>query len=106
MNLLKEIDLCCFKVKKQVRTILCMFIMLCFVVTGYAQSVSVKGIVKDAEGYPLPGATIVVEGTSRGVITDVDGSFTIEVNPSDKIVVDYLGMEKQILPVVSRRKKV
>lgn len=103
MNLLKEIDLCCFKVKKQVRTILCMFIMLCFVVTGYAQSVSVKGIVKDAEGYPLPGATIVVEGTSRGVITDVDGSFTIEVNPSDKIVVDYLGMEKQILPVGSKR---
>jgi len=65
-----------------------------------AQQVTVKGRVLEKEtGEPLPGASIVVEGTPRGVSTDIDGSFEIRVAPSDKLVFSFLGMETQIIAV-------
>ena len=47
---------------------------------------TVSGRVVDEKGEPLPGATIVIEGTTKGVITDQDGFYSIEVNPTDKPV--------------------
>lgn len=41
----------------------------------------------------------MVEGRSRGVITDLDGTFVIEVLPTDKLVVSFLGMETQTILV-------
>jgi TonB-linked SusC/RagA family outer membrane protein len=58
-----------------------------------------KGKVTDAAGAPLPGVTITIVGTTRGVITDTDGSFTIEVKPSDKLVFSFIGFESQIFDV-------
>ena len=40
----------------------------------------ISGIVKDTKGQPLPGATVLIKGTSIGVATDVDGKYTIMVN--------------------------
>lgn len=51
---------------------------------------TVTGTVSDAEG-PIIGASVVVKGTSNGVVTDFDGNFTIEVNPEDVITVSYIG---------------
>lgn len=59
----------------------------------------IKGKVTDIQGKPLPGATITVVGTTRGVITDTDGSYSIEANPSDKLVFSFIGMESQIVDV-------
>lgn len=39
----------------------------------------VTGLVKDIDNSPLPGATVTVEGTSKGVVTDLDGKFTIKL---------------------------
>jgi len=44
------------------------------------------GKVLDDNGEPLPGAAIVVKGSTRGVTTDLDGSFDIEVLPSEILV--------------------
>src|SRR5690554_4283128 len=59
----------------------------------------VRGKVTDPDNKPLPGATITVVGTTRGVITDNDGSFSIEANPSDKLVFSFIGFESQIIDV-------
>lgn len=58
----------------------------------FAQTITVKGKVLDSDNSPLPGASIIVKGTTKGWITDFDGLFTINLNkiPST-IVVSYLG---------------
>ena len=62
-----------------------------------------SGKVLDNLGEPVAGASIIVEGSTRGVSTDVDGSFTIEVAPDDKILVQFLGMETQTIIVGDQR---
>ncbi len=63
---------------------------------------AIHGKVTDEAGEPLPGVTIVVEGTTRGVITDVDGTYSIYVTPQDKLVFSYIGMENQTISVESQ----
>ncbi len=53
----------------------------------------IKGVISDPSGAPLPGATVTIDGTTRGVITDVDGSYSIEANPGEKLVFSFVGME-------------
>jgi TonB-linked SusC/RagA family outer membrane protein len=81
---------------------------LCFVLCAIlvfplylsAQGGVVKGIVKEAEtGDPLPGASIQIENSTRGVATDIDGTFEIRANPSEKLVFSFLGMESQTIEV-------
>lgn len=63
----------------------------------------VKGRVVDEKGEPLPGATIVIVGTTKGVITDQDGFYSIEVNPTDKLTFSFIGMQDQIIPVEDKK---
>lgn len=60
---------------------------------------TVTGIIKDDQGETLPGANVLVKGTTKGVTTDVDGTFSIEVSDTDILVFSYLGMEPQSIPV-------
>ena len=57
----------------------------------------ISGKVVDSDGnQPLPGATILVKGTSDGVVTNFDGVFTIETaNAGDVLIITYLGYEGQ-----------
>ena len=59
------------------------------------QTISVKGVVMSEFDEPLPGATITIKGTTKGVITDMDGNFTIDAASDAILVVSYIGMEKQ-----------
>ena len=63
------------------------------------QKEPVKGKVTDLDGKPLPGVTITIVGTTRGVITDTDGTYSIDAAPSDKLVFSFIGMESQIIDV-------
>lgn len=60
---------------------------------------TVTGIIKDDQEETLPGANILIQGTTKGVTTDVDGTFSLEVNDSDVLVFSYIGMESQSIPV-------
>lgn len=56
----------------------------------------VKGRVTDATGAPLPGASVIVKGArNRGVITGIDGSYSIEVSEEETLVFDFLGFITQ-----------
>ena len=60
-----------------------------------AQVKTVKGSVTDAVGSPLPGASIAVQGESKGTITDFEGNFSIEVQKGKTLIISYLGSETQ-----------
>ena len=59
-----------------------------------SQQIEISGTVKDVDGEVLPGANIVLKGTSKGVVSDFDGNFTIAVpNAQAVLVVSFIGME-------------
>ena len=70
--------------------------------TAMAQG-KVSGVVVDASGEPVIGASVVVKGTSNGTITDFNGHFTIQSVPSGgSLVVSYVGYSSQTVPVAGK----
>ena len=63
----------------------------------------VTGKVVDEKGESLPGVTITIKGRTRGVTTDIDGSFSIDVLPTDVLIVSYIGMDTQNVPVGNKK---
>ncbi len=56
---------------------------------------TITGTVIDADGIPLPGATVVIKGTSKGTQTDFDGNFVIDANAEDVLEISYVGFKTQ-----------
>lgn len=77
------------------------FALILSTVAAVAQTKTVKGVIYEEEtGEPMPGATVSVEGSTRGVMTDLDGSFELTgVKPTDKLKFECLGKETQVLQV-------
>lgn len=63
---------------------------------------TVNGRVTDENGDSLPGASILIKGTSDGVVTDIDGNFTLNVNEEDILVISYVGYQSQEVLVGTR----
>ena len=78
---------------------LCMMLMgLFLLVGGVIAQTAVKGtVVSQEDGEPIIGASVVIQGSKTGVVTDIDGRFSITVPSGKKIVVSYIGMETQTL---------
>lgn len=57
------------------------------------------GIIRDSEGNPVPGVNIVVKGTKRGVTTDVNGKFSIEVGINETLVLSSVGYNEKELKI-------
>ena len=73
----------------------------------FSQQIAVKGTVRSAaDNKPLPGATVVVKGTSTGTLTDADGKFTINAKPDQMLVFSFIGMESQEVTVTAATKTV
>jgi len=86
--------------KKCSLALLMLFFSLIVPLHLFAQQITVKGRVFEKEtGVPLPGVTIVVENTPRGVTTDVDGTFEIKVSSTDKLLFSFIGMETQSVTI-------
>ena len=75
------------------KSILSIFLSLAISVTAYAQQIT--GSVSDDNGIPLPGASIVIQGTSDGVTSDFDGNFSIDTAQGSTLVISYVGYESQ-----------
>ena len=99
----EPINLVKFKIMNgQKRNFLRMFlagVLMLLSLTAYAQERTVTGKVYDAAGEPIIGASVVIQGTTQGTITDIDGAFQLKVQPSQTLVVSFLGYKDVILPV-------
>jgi TonB-linked SusC/RagA family outer membrane protein len=71
--------------------------MVLFFVVVHAQTISVSGRVLDETGEGLPGATIQEVGTGNGVITDIDGNFSLKVAAGSQISISFIGYVTQIV---------
>jgi len=60
---------------------------------SFAQQTRVTGKVSDLKNEPLPGATVLVKGTSRGTVTDVDGTYAIQAASGETLVFSFVGFE-------------
>lgn len=79
-----------------------LFIALFITNLSYAQQ-NVSGTVKDDTGETIPGATILELNSSNGVVTDIDGNFTISVSGSEAVLrISFLGYETQEITVGAR----
>ena len=66
---------------------------------GFSQQLTITGNVADDNSLALPGATVLVEGTSNGVTTDFDGNYSIVANVGDVLVFSYVGFDTQTVTV-------
>ncbi len=92
--------------RKQLKVLLIAFITSCSLLAShgsiYAQGneITVSGHVKDDTGEPVIGATVVVQGTTVGTITDVNGNYTLGNVPSNgTLIFSFIGLETQKIAV-------
>ena len=71
------------------------FIISLLLMQGIAAQVLVKGVISDEMGTPLPGASIVEQGTVNGVSSDFDGNYYIEVPQGSTLEFSFIGYGKQ-----------
>src|SRR3712207_5412835 len=74
-----------------------LLLVMCATISAFAQKVSVKGTVTDRQNEPIIGASILEQGTSNGVATDLDGNFTIQVDKNATLRISYIGYKTRTL---------
>ena len=68
-------------------------------VVASAQQRSISGMVSDVQGIPVIGASVVIKGTTLGTVTDMEGKFQLDAEPSQTLEVSFIGYQKVSLPV-------
>ncbi len=68
------------------------------------KTVKVSGVIADADGLPLIGASVMVKGTSKGTITDLDGRYELEARSNDVLVYSYIGCSDHEMKVGNQSK--
>ena len=86
---------------KSLKMLFAAFLLLTGAFAAYAQQ-TVTGVVTDASGNPIPGAVVMIKGTSTGTSTDDAGKYTITALPSQTLVFISMGMEQMEYRVGSR----
>ncbi len=80
-----------------------LFFLTVFSVAGWAQT-EVTGVVLDDANFPLPGVNVLVKGSKKGIVTDIDGRFTIKASVGDVIEFSYIGLETQEVTIKNYNK--
>ncbi|MEH6659851.1 TonB-dependent receptor [Leeuwenhoekiella marinoflava] len=72
-----------------------LLLLSCFLLSTavWAQEKTVTGTVTDAQGMPLPGVNVLVQGTQRGTQTDFDGNFSLQAAEGETLLFSFLGMK-------------
>lgn len=68
---------------------------------AWSQQMTVKGVVKDNTGQPLPGAEVMVVETGKGTVTDFNGKFSLKAAKGQHLKVSYLGYKSKTVPIKS-----
>ncbi|HET6723119.1 MAG TPA: TonB-dependent receptor [Chitinophagaceae bacterium] len=84
----------------QLRNLGCLFIYFFLTSQAMAQTAAIRGSVKDANGLPMAGASVILDGTKRGTTSDASGNYELKVAPGNyTLVVSYVG-------VITQRKQI
>ncbi len=89
-------------IKTMVKPFLMLILISCLSLSAYAQG-TVKGTVTDEIGEPVVGATVRVDGTDVGTITDLNGAFSVSASPQATLSISYVGFQPQKVRVAGRQ---
>lgn len=81
------------------KSILLIILTLVISVVSAQNRITVKGQVTDNQNQGIPGVTVVVKGTTTGVITDIDGMYTLQTDPNATLVFSFVGYRSAEIPV-------
>lgn len=90
----------CYQMNRKVW--LALLMTLCLFFPALAQKITVSGTVTDNQGEPLIGASVLAQGSSNGVATDIEGNYHIEVSADGTLVFSYVGFDTQTVAVNNR----
>lgn len=80
-----------------------LILLLFFSLISWSQEIEVSGVVTSAsDGMPLPGVSVIIEGTSKGVSTDFDGKYSISVQSGQKLSFSYVGFKTQTIAITNQ----
>jgi len=77
--------------------------MLFFSLWSFGQSNLVQGTVKDEAGAPMIGVNVIIQGTTQGAVTDVNGTYRLEANSGSVLVFSFIGYESQNITVGNQK---
>jgi len=84
--------------------ILLLFVACTFAFQAFAQDIQISGKVSDAkDGLSLPGATVQVKGTTVGMLTDLDGKYSLKVKPGSVLSFTFIGYDPQEVTITSQK---
>ncbi len=86
----------------KMRSLLIVVLTLVIGFSANAQKKSVTGVVRDAAGETVIGASVLEKGTTNGMMTNFDGQFALEVAPNATLVISYIGYKTQELSVAGQ----
>jgi len=90
------------KNKTFIRPLSLLFLFFLFPLFAIAQTITVKGIVKDASGETLIGVSVKVVGTTNGSITDLSGAYEIKTSGNSKLSFSYIGYQTVLVDINGR----
>lgn len=82
---------------KLIRKLLLSLVAISLSFTAFAQSYQLTGKVSDTNKQAIPGVSISIKGTYRGVTTDIDGNYTIEVNQGEHLIFSFIGYKNKTI---------
>ena len=80
--------------KRLTMVLACLFLMMG---VAFAQTKVTGTVIAQEDGEPVIGASVVIDGLNKGVVTDIDGKFTISVPAGKRLQVSYIGMKTQLV---------
>ncbi|TNF39208.1 MAG: TonB-dependent receptor [Cytophagales bacterium] len=79
-----------------------LLLFVCMSLQSLAQTQTIRGVVlSEPDKEPVPGALVLIKGTQKGTVTDIDGSYSIEATPGEILVVSFVGYTTQEVAVVA-----
>lgn len=87
---------------KLTKLIVFCFLSILFSVYGQAQDATAKGKVNDEKGMPIPGATILIKGTSKATTSDFDGNYEIKAPSNGTLIISFVGYTTIQEPIMGR----
>ncbi|WP_165828959.1 SusC/RagA family TonB-linked outer membrane protein [Flavobacterium sp. HTF] len=81
------------------KQIVLIFLLFFTSLATFAQVKNIKGVVSDQNGLPLPGVTVLIQGTAKATQTDYDGVYVIEASKGNVLIFSYIGIKTKTVTV-------